>query len=180
MIMSLFGAVCMAVTTASLTTAAELAPEEAWLVRKIETQEELRKRERCALALMQACVRVWIAGRNLRKQGPGLGHEERIQRHIKARKAAAQAFRHVSGHVAQLTRVHNLGVLHTSMDGLRSDQQKLAKRMDQLLIAMNARRLSNLWAPSTAPTKAKLRPLDNRKTDDSMTPTSTPREDGNE
>ena len=67
MVMSLVGALSMAVVTASLTTAAELAPEEAWLVRKIETQAELKKRERLALHLMQACVRVWIDGQRMQR-----------------------------------------------------------------------------------------------------------------
>ena len=48
-------------------------------------------------------------------------------------RSAAAAFRHVSGHVSQHTRVHNLAVLHTSIDGLRSDQLKLSNKLDLLV-----------------------------------------------
>lgn len=137
MAMSLVGALCLALVTASLTTAAELSTEEAWLVRKIETQEELRKRERCALQLMQACVRVWIEFRRVKKEGAaadasGPRHGQLVK-HQRAQKEAAAAFKHVSGHVSQLTRVHNLAVIHNGVDDVRAEQSRLAHKLENLM-----------------------------------------------
>ena len=150
MSMSFLGALCMAGVTASLTASFELAPEEAWLVRKLETREELKRRERCALALMQATARMWIAQRKRAKLRPETHRrasteaaEERIGKCRHACAEAAAAFRHARHLVTSLTQVHTLAVLHTSVDALRTDQQqlgaeqrKLNAKLDALLRAM--------------------------------------------
>lgn len=135
--------------TASLTASFELAPMEAWLVRKLETQEELKKRERCAIAVMQATARVWVVVRARSKQSrskmhrPSSAHlltaaDERVTRCRRVRDEAVAAFRLARKQAAHLTHVHTLAVLHTSMDGLRVDQQRLGSEQTRLGAKMDA------------------------------------------
>lgn len=145
MLASFAGALCVAVVTAALTTAAELAPEEAQLVRKLETIEEVRKRERCALAFMQATARIWLLLRRERAQhavlsgagGQGAPKDEmgrrRLARLRRAAREAASAFRSASRHVARLTHVHTLGVLHNTLDVVKADQQRLSSKLDMVV-----------------------------------------------
>jgi len=61
MIMSFYGALSVAVVTAAMTASADLAPDEVRLVRTLEKQEEVRKREQSACMLLQSTVRLWHA-----------------------------------------------------------------------------------------------------------------------
>jgi hypothetical protein len=134
---SFAGVLAMAAITASLTSAAELGADEAWLVRRIETHEELRRRERCALALMQACFREWSATRQMKRASPSATDAEELANQLdraqRARREAAVAFRLVAGRIARLTRVTTLAVLHTNVDKLRDEQRRLNNRLDKLV-----------------------------------------------
>lgn len=72
------------------------------------------------------------------RESPTPTKDNKLERLRRARRTAANAFRHVAGHVSQLTQVHNLAVLHTSMDALRSDQAKLASRLEMLVKVCDA------------------------------------------
>lgn len=198
--MSLVGGLAMALVTAFFISAVELAPDEAWLVRKIETQDELVKRERCALEVLQACVRVWLEVRHQkmkqqitgdapsrRRSGtsptpspqpslprtsrykwPGSSWRaapgERMALYQAARDKAVENFRKSNGNISQLTDVYTLAVLHTSVEGLRNQQDKnaarlaanqerLESRLDALVAGVEA--LAARGMVSSAPTGAR-------------------------
>ena len=131
MAMSISGALAMAEVTASLTRVAELKPEEALLVRKVEMSHEMRLRHRDALHVVQAAARVWLAVRARDKEL--LGASEDLVRHQSALRRATAVFRHATGDVTRKTRVHTLGVLHTSLEGLQAEQRRLTCKLDALL-----------------------------------------------
>lgn len=154
MLMSFYGALSVAVVTAALHSAAELTPDEVWLVRTLEKQEELRKRERAAVALMQATIRLWIAKHTKRHQVQGGNRPEGSRTNILEQSSqkrlvsndelarlkgvqqdAAMVFKHARHRLSHLTHVHNMAVLHDSVDALRIDQQRLASKMDAVVRA---------------------------------------------
>ena len=145
MFMSFYGALSVAVVTAALHSASELTPDEVWLVRTLEKQEELHKQERAAIALMQATIRLWIAKHTKRHQFGGNRPEGVLQQRLitneemlrlkGAQQDAAITFKHARHRLSHLTHVHNLAVLHDSVDALRIDQQRLASKMDAVVKA---------------------------------------------
>ena len=76
----------------------------------------------------------------------GAADEEQLTRVRRQLSEAATSFKRASLHITNLTSVHNLAVIHTGMDGIRSDGQKLASKLDAVLrtTADTAKRIRTL------------------------------------
>ena len=122
-------------------------------MRTLEKHDEVRKREQSACMLVQSTLRLWHARHRRRAAGTGVrrcaagSHSKRgnsgsnadedpeLARLIAAQREATKNFKHARHVHGRVTHVHNIAVLHDSVDALRIDQQRLASKLDAVVRA---------------------------------------------